>query len=234
MQNITFQSIYDTPTVRESALNSQAQTPDGRIWEYLYASEAITKHMIVRAPANTDVDTVSSAVSPDDSTKYVYITEASAGWTVQAYQEYWCHVDSGTGVGQAGKVKTNTADTLELYIDYGFTTVLAVADSDIQLVPVPQAEKSPVTNRYTPCTGVAQVTFASADYGWFLKRGVGAVLMGEAATVARGICPGDDTEGYGLVIDDANDLYDAFLIGNTISATDTLDTATLAQINLMT
>lgn len=232
MKQITFQSVFDTPTVKMGNLNEIGVTPDGRIWEYMYASEAITKHMLVSQPAATGVDTVSSALAPGSTTDYIYITEASAGWTVGAYQDYWVIVDSGTGVGQVGKVKTNTTDTLELYRDYAFTTVLAVADSDITLQPIPQAEKTPVTNRYTHVTGVAQVTFASADYGWFLKKGVGGLLMGEAATLNRGICPGDDTEGEGLVIDDGNDLYDAFLAAYCIYPSDTADKACMALISL--
>jgi hypothetical protein len=233
MKQITFQSVFDTPTVKMGNFNELGVTPDGRIWEYAYASEAITKHMIVSTPAVTGVDTVSSAAATDDSTKYIYITEASAGWTVGAYQDYWVMVDSGTGVGQVGKVKTNTTDTLELYRDHAFTTALAVADSDITLVPTPQVEKSPITNVYTPCRGVAQVTFASGDYGWFLRRGIGGVLMGEAATVSRGITPGDDTEGTGAVVDDGDDLYDATLIGYCIAAQDTADKACMAQVNVM-
>lgn len=233
MRQINFQSIFDTPTTKESNLNSIGQTPDGRVWEYFKASEAITKHMLCSQPANTGVTTVSSAASLTDSAKYVYITEASAGWTVGAYQDYWVLVYTGTGVGQSGKVKDNSADTLELYLEHAFTSVLAVADSGIYLIPSTQVEKTAITNRYTHVTGVAQVTFASADYGWFLKRGIGGVLMGEAATLDRGICPGDDTEGEGLVIDDGDDLYDAFLVGTCVAAQDTVDKACMALVKLL-
>jgi len=230
MKTITFQSIYDTPSVPQGKVNEICSTPDGRVWEYFKASEAITKHMLVSQPSGTSVDTVSS--STNARSQAVYITEASAGWTVGAYQDYWILVDSGTGVGQIAKVKDNTADTLELYEDYALATTLAVADSDITLIPSNQVEKTAITNRYTHVLGVAQVTFASADYGWFLKRGIGGVLMGEAATLNIGICPGDDTEGEGLVIDDGNDLYDAFLVGTCVAAQDTADKACVALVNL--
>jgi hypothetical protein len=186
--------------------------------------------MLVSQPAVTGVDTVVS--STNGAGQSVFVKEASAGWTIGAYQDYWMVVDSGTGVGQVAKIKDNSADTLELFPEYALSTALLVADSDITLVPTNHAEKSPVTNRYTPITGVAQVTFASADYGWFLKKGIGGVLMGEAATEQRGICPGDDTEGEGLVIDDGNDLYDAFLVGTCIGAQDTADKACLALISV--
>lgn len=234
MRTITFQSIFGTPADPTGAkYNEITQTVDGRLWEYLHATEAISQYMIVSRPANTDVDTVSSSASNRDSTKYVYVTEASAGWTVGAYQDHWILVNSGTGVGQLGKVKDNTADTLELYYDYAFTTALAVADSDIEIVHVPDAEKIAITNRYTQVKGVAQVAFASGDDGWFLKRGVGGVLMGEAGTVDRGVCPGDDTEGEGAVVDDGNDLYDASLVGRCICPADTADKASLVDVNII-
>lgn len=233
MRELTFQSVYDTPSVRQANMNAVAQTPDGRLWRYLYATEAITKHMIVSRPANTDVDTVSSAASASDSTKYVYITEGSAGWTAGAYQDHWFLVDSGTGVGQLGKIKDNSADTLELYFDQAFTTALAVADSDILIVHEPDAEKIAVTNEYTQVKGVAQATFASADYGWFLIRGIGGVLMGETATVDRGVNPGDNTEGEGVVTDDGDDLYDISFVGRCIAPQDTADKACLVDVNIL-
>lgn len=230
MKTITFQSIYDTPSVPLGKLNEICSTADGRVFEYFKASEAITKHMIVSQPAGTSVDTVYS--STNVRSQSVFITEASAGWTVGAYQDYWILVDSGTGVGQVAKVKDNTADTLELYEDYALSTALLVADSDITLIPANQVEKTAVTNVYTHVLGVAQVTFASGDYGYFLKRGLSGVLMGEAATLDRGITPGDDTEGQGAVVDDGDDLYDAFLVGTCVAAQDTADTACVALVNL--
>ena len=54
MQIIGFQSVFDTPTAKESRLNSLGMTQDGRIWEYLKATEAISQYMVVSNPANTD------------------------------------------------------------------------------------------------------------------------------------------------------------------------------------
>lgn len=181
MQNIGFQSVFSTPATKEARLNSKGMTPDGRVWEYLKASEVISQYMVATNPANTDVDTVSS--SSDGDSDRVFITEASAGWTVGDYQDHWGLVDSGTGVGQVFKIKDNTKDTLELFKDYKLTTALAVADSDIVIRHEPDAEKVAVTTLLTPLKGVAQVAFASGDYGWFLQRGIGGVLMGTAATI---------------------------------------------------
>lgn len=233
MKNITFQSVFDTPDVKMSNMNEHGQTPDGRIWEYLYATEAISQYMVVSNPANTDVDTVSSAASASDSAKYVYVTEGSAGWTIGAYQDHWIVVDDGTGEGQLGKVKNNTADTLELYIDHAFATALAVADSDIVIRHEPDAEKVAITTLVTPLKGVAQVAFASGDYGWFLKRGIGGVICGEAVTINVTAGPGDDTEGTVEICDTTQGLFDTAVVGRCLVANTTADKATLFDINIM-
>lgn len=233
MKQIQFQSIFDTPSVKQGTLNDMAQTPDGRVWHYLYATEAITKHMVTSRPVVTGVDTVSSAASDLDSTKYVYITEGSAGWTVGAYQDHWVIVDSGTGVGQLGKIKDNTADTLELYFPHAFTTALAVSDSDITILHQPDAEKIAVTNQYTEPNGIAQVTFASGDYGWFLVRGIGGVIMGTGAgTINYNACPGDDTEGYAVNMDAGDTLEEMAPLGRLVAVSDTADKACLIDVKI--
>jgi len=225
---IGFQSIFDTPTVKQFSMNGQYQTPDGRVWEYLYASEAITKGMIVTRPANTAVTTVSS--SSNGASQVVYITEGSAGWTVGAYQEHVAYIYTGTGEGQWGKIKDNSADTLELFPDYALSTSLDVADSGVTIVHEPDAEKAPVTVDITPTKGVAQVTFASGDYGFFLKRGVGFVTCGIAITVNTGIKTGDDTEGYGTIAATGEGLFDANWVGRCLVANASADVACCADV----
>lgn len=231
MKQINFQSVFDTPTVPLSKLNEQAQTPDGRIWEYLYATEAITKHMVVSNPANTTVATVSSSSNGDS--QRVFITEASAGWTVGAYEDHWVAVNAGTGTGQVGKIKGNTVDTLELYTEYALATALAVADSGIAIRHYPDAEKVPVTVEITPLKGVAQVSFASGDYGWFLKKGIGGVLCGAAVTINYSITSGDDTEGTAITGTTAKGLMDENYIGRVLVANSAADLAALVDINIL-
>ena len=231
MNQITFQSVFGVSTVAKSKLNSQGQTPDGRVWEYMKATEAISQYMIVSNPANTDVDTVSS--STNDRSQIVYITEASAGWTAGDYQDHWILVDDGTGEGQLGKVKDNTADTLELYPEFAFGTAMAVTDSDIVIRHYPDAEKIAITTLVTPPKGVAQIAFASADYGWFLKRGVGGVLAGEVITINTSLTPGDDTEGTAEIGDTAKGLFDEAYIGRCLIANTTADKAALVEVNIL-
>ena len=142
-------------------------------------------------------------------------------------------MDSGTGKGQVAKIKDNTTDTLELYRQYALATALAVGDSDIVIRHSVDAEKVPITVEETPCDGVAQVTFASGDYGWFLKRGTGGVLAGEVITINIGITPGDDTEGTVIKATTAEGPFDANNIGRCLVANDTADKACLAEVNVL-
>lgn len=231
MRLITFQSVFDTPAEPQANLNTVSQTPDGRIWEYLKATEIITKHMIVSSPINTTVTTVSS--SQNAASQNVYITEASAGWTVGAYQDHWVAVNTGTGTGQVAKIKDNTTDTLELYTDYALATALAVADSGIAIRHEPDAEKCLVTVLNTPLKGVAQVTFAANDYGWFLKRGIGGVIVGTgAATINELLTAGGATEGYALNIGNGETPDDISTVGRVLVANSAASLAALVDVNV--
>ena len=232
MNQITFQSTFDTPTVKMGNLNELGCTPDGRIWEYLKTTEIVSQYMVVANPANTNVDTVSS--SENGAGQVVFITEAAAGWTVGDYEDHWILIDDGTGEGQLGKVKSNVAATLELYVDYAFGTDLDVADSDMVIRHHPDAEKTPVTTLLTPMKGVAQVTFASGDYGWFLKRGIGGVLGGAAMTINTMISPGDNTEGTAITIPVAtgDEFGEYSVVGRVLVANANADKAALVDINI--
>lgn len=230
MKQITFASVFDTPTIRESNLESEAQTPDGRIWVYLKATEAISQYMVVSNPANTAVTTVSS--STNGLGQIVYITEASAGWTAGDYQDHWAIIISGTGEGQVAKIKDNTTDTLELYPEYAFATALAVASSAVTIRHAPDAEKVAVTTDITPCKGVAQVAFSSADYGYFLKHGTGGVLAGAVITINVSMHPGDDTEGTVDIGVTTKGEFDENTIGRCLVANTTADKACLAFIDI--
>lgn len=234
MRDITFQSIFDTPSVKQANLNTVARTPDGRIWEYLYATEAITKHMIVTRPTVTSIDLVVS--SNNAAGKAVVITpNTSPSWTVGEIQDHWLLVNSGTGVGQVGKIRDNNVTSLELYENYLLATALTVAGtSDIEIVHEPDAEKSPATNEYTPLQGVAQVTFAAYDYGWFLTRGIGGVLIDTSGgTEHYMVAPGGAAEGMGLIQVAGDTLEEAAYVGRIISPADTAEKASLVDVHII-
>lgn len=222
MNIIGFQAVKDTPTTASFKLGERRQTPDGREWVYVKATEAISAgHVVV--PTSTSVDTVSS--SADALGRIVYITEASAGWTAGAYEDAWVYVDAGTGVGQLAKIKTNTADTLELYPEYALSTALDVSDSDITITLRHGVEKAAVTDKTQQPVGIAQVAFASGDYGFVLTRGDGIAIAGEALTAGQSFVTGDDTEGEVLKGTTAKGSFDETPLGYCTVANASADTA---------
>ena len=229
MRQITFQNVLKEDSVPMARLGELAQTEDGREWRYVKFNEAFgTKGMIATRIANTDVDTVSS--STDGDSNITKVTEASAGWTVGQFENAWLLVDDGTGEGQFAKVKTNSADTLNLYTDYALTTALDVADSDIVLARPYLAEKSAITVLNQILLGVAQITTTANYYGWVQIRGYGGVLVGDVITANEQITPGDDTEGTGINVGSGETIDDASTVGRCVVANTTADKACLADI----
>lgn len=230
MKQITFQKVLQTNTVAQANLGDLAVTPDGRVWRYVKANEALSLGHVTTRIANTDVDTVSS--SNDGDSDRTRITEASAGWTVGQFDDAYGCVDDGTGEGQVFKVQTNTADTLYLYKDYKLTTALDVADSDIILVRPFLAEKSAITTLNQILLGVAQVAFAANDYGYVLKEGPGVVIMGNTAVANEQITPGDDTEGEAIAIANGETPDDISTVGRVLVANTTVDKEALIMVDV--
>lgn len=230
MNQITFQESLQVSTAPSFKVGQRAMTPDGREWLYVKADSALAKGSVAVPDAVVSADTVSS--STDALGRIVYITEASAGWTVGKYAEGWVVVDDGTGVGQMGKIKTNTTDTLVLYPEFAFSTALAVADSDITIRTPFLVDKAAVTDKIQSAQGIAQVAFAAADFGWILTRGVGTVLAGEALTVGGDFVTGDDTTGQVVKGTTAKGAFDEQPLGYCLVANAAADQNTMVFVDI--
>lgn len=224
MNTIGFQATLQTSTAPAFNVGQVYCTPDGREWVYVKANSALAKGSIAVPVADTAVDLVSS--STDSQGRIVYLTKASAGWTVGAFAEGWVIVDDGTGVGQSGKIKTNTTDTIELYPEFAFTTALAVADSDITISQPYLVAKSAVTDKAQQAKGSSQVAFAAADYGFIQKFGPGVVLAGEVLTRDLTFVTGDDTTGQVLKGTTAKGGFDEQALGYCMVANAAADQLT--------
>lgn len=230
MNQISFQNVYQTSTTPIAKLGQRAVTPDGREWVYARAQAAVAKGLVAIPNGVTAVDTVSS--STDAQSRIVYITKASAGWTVDEFADGWVVVDDGTGVGQTGKIKTNTTDTLELYPETAFTTALSVVDSDITIRTPWYVDPAAITVKIQSAVGIAQVAFAAADYGWLLTDGVGTVIAGEALTVGGSFVTGDDTVGQVLKGTTAKGEFDEQTLGLCLVSNAAADQQTLVMVHI--
>lgn len=230
MNTISFQAARQTSTAAAFKLGQRASTPDGREWVYIKADSALANGSVAVPNAQTAVDTVSS--SADALGRIVFITEASAGWTVGQFEDGWVVVDAGTGVGQIAKIKSNSADTLELYPDYALATALSVADSDITISTPSLVDKSAITDKAQQAQGIAQVAFAASDFGFILTNGVGNVLAGEALTIDLSFVTGDNTTGQVVKGTTAKGDFDEQNLGYCITANSGVDENALVFVNI--
>ena len=219
MNNITFQNAYQTSTAAIINLGTRAMTPDGREWVYSKAVSALAKGSVAVPNAVTSASLVSS--SNDALARTVFITKASAGWTTGAFIDGWVVVDTGTGVGQAGRIKSNTTDTLELYPDFALATALSVADSGIKIRTMHFVTKSAITVKIQSAVGIAQTAFATNDFGWLLTDGEGVVLAGSALTVGGSFVAGDATTGQVVPGTTAKGAFDEQSLGFCLVAAGT-------------
>ena len=227
---IAFQDVLQTTTAPAVALGTRAETPDGRVWVYVTADTALSKGSVGVPKADTAVDLVSS--SADSQGRIVFITKASAGWTPGAFADSWVVVDDGTGVGQSGRILSNTADTLQLYPAYALTTALSVVDSDITISSPSRLVKSAITSKKQNAQGIAQIAMAAGDYGWALVNGTGTVMAGVALTAGANFTTGDDTTGQVVIGVTAQGPFDAQNLGYSLVTNAAADQLVLVQVNI--
>ena len=232
MQAITFRKVLETLTTQELPLGANAETPDGRIWRYVQANAAVTPiGSICTRVADTAVTDITSTAN-NDRAQTVFITESGWAQTVGDFNEAFGAVTGNTGNGQFFKVKTNTADTLELYSDYALATALDTT-SDLTLARPYLVRETLVTTLNQIIAGVAQVAFAASDFGYLLKEGVGVILNGATDTVANEqITPGDDVAGSGAAVGATETVDDVTIAGRALMAQATDDVQVLSHIQL--
>lgn len=228
MNQITFQSVYQTITARgEFKLGQRAMTPDGREWQFVKDGSTIALGNIVIPAAATAADLFSS--STDSQGRIVYITRAADTNTVGAFEDAIGVVDDGTGVGQTFKIKTNSATTFTLYPETALATALAVADSDVTVIGMSNVIIAAVTSKVQRTQGAFQCSAVSGDYGWILTDGDGRAVAGEVLTVGCSFVSGDDTAGQVLKGTTAKGAFDEQPLGYCIIANAAADQGTLVR-----
>ncbi len=230
MNQITFQATTQTSTGASFPIGQQGQTPGGSIWVYVQAAGAIAAGNAVIPNTVVTVTTVSS--STNNLGQIVYITKASAGWTNGAFAGDYVLVNTGTGTGQIARIMDNTSDTLYLF-GTGLATALSVSDSGIAIYKQWHVIKSAVTSKIQNCNGIAQVAFASGEYGWVLQKGVGTVIAGEALTIGGSFVTGDDTAGQVVKGTTAKGEFDEQTLGRCLVANSAADVGALVYVDVL-
>lgn len=231
MNSISFQNVYQTITAAgEFKLGQRASTPDGREWQFVKAQSTLATSLVAVPDAVASSDLYSS--STDSQGRIVYLTRAANSLTVGAYEDAVGVVDDGTGVGQVFKIRTNDATTFTLYPENALGTALAVASSDLTYINMSYCDPAAVTDKVQMAQGIAQASFAAADFGWILTNGVGRVVAGEALVVGKGYVTGDDTAGQVVKATTAKGPFDEQNLGYAIVANAAADQGTLVMVNI--
>jgi len=222
------QSVYQTTTARgQFKLGERAMTADGREWQFVRAQSTLATSLVAVPDAVTSADLFSS--STDNQGRIVYLTRAASSMTTGQFEDAVGVVDDGTGVGQTFKIRTNNATTLTLYPESALGTALSVADSDLTLMTMSYCDPAAITSKKQMAQGIAQASFAAADYGWILTNGVGRVIAGIALGVGAGFTTGDDTVGQVTIGVTTNGPFDAQNLGYGIVANAAADQGALVM-----
>lgn len=217
MNQITFQDVYQTTTASgQFQLGQRAMTADGREWQFVKAQSTLANSLVAVPDAVASSDLYSS--STDSQGRIVYLTRAANSLTIGQYENGVGVVDEGTGVGQVFKIRTNDATTFTLFPDTALTTALSVADSDLTYISMSYVDPAAITSKKQMAQGIAQASFAAADFGWLLTNGTGRVIAGEALAVAAGFSTGDDTAGQVIKAVTAEGPFNAQNLGYAIVA----------------
>ena len=232
MLSISFRKVLQTLATQELTLGALVDTPDGNIWRYVRANAAITPiGSLCTRVADTSVTDITSTAN-NDRGQTVFVTESGWAQTVGDFDEAVGAVTGNVGEGQFFRVKSNTADTIEVYSDYAFATALDTT-SDLTLARPYLVRETPITTLNTILTGVAQVAFAANDYGFILIRGFGVILNGATDPVANEqLTPGDDVVGSAITIANGETPDDISIAGRALVAQATDDVAVLSEINI--
>lgn len=228
MIQISFQDVYQTITARgEFKLGQRALTPDGREWVFCKANTAVATGLVAVPDGVTSSDLWSS--STDSQGRIVYLTRAANNYTVGQFEDAIGTVDQGTGAGQTFKIRTNNVTTLTLYPESALGTALAVADSDLTLRTMSEVDPAAITSKLQSAVAVAQVSFATSDYGWMITEGDGRVLAGEVLVIGASFVTGDDTVGQVLKGTTAKGPFDEQSLGIDLIANDAADLGALVR-----
>jgi len=180
---VTGQSIYEESSTAKHKLGERLVLPDGRVFYYAKASEALTAGKLVTAkPVLNQEDTVT--VAHPAGTTQVTVTAASA-ITKDQFKEGYLIVDEGTDAGSIYKIKSNEAiasgetGTVTLYD--GLVTAWSTSDTDITMVTnlFYNVQESNTDQIELPL-GVPLIDVTSGYYFWLQTWGIAPVLQDEA------------------------------------------------------
>lgn len=199
-QHVLEQDIHQISSVQQGSLGLRAETKDGREFKYGLAGAAdlaVGKLAMQAAPiAGHQKQTVVGSAGD----LQVTFTPTSTDVTQDDYKDGYLLGYSGTGAGQAARIRTHgkiTAGTAgTIYLAEPLTTTFASTPL-ATLVHSPYfkqviADHTATTNKVT---GVPIITVTATYYAWFQTKGVAAVLTNGTPAAGAGAILSGTTDG---------------------------------------
>jgi len=177
-----------TGTSKVNTLGARMILPDGRVFRYASAGEAIGAGMLcmqAAGVANHDMDlTVALAAAVGAATITVDLGDTAA--TKDQYADGYIYINDADGEGHIYRIASNPAAakstelvvTLETGDEVAEALVLDTSLAGLMVNPYTSVEKYDQNDIDGPPLGVAAAEIASGSYGWLQTWGYACVLSG--------------------------------------------------------
>ena len=190
-------------SVQQHPLGTRGIDPNGNIYRYVSAGEALGAGVVVMQAAgvaNHDMDLVTAAAAAEATS--VTVTLGGTAATLDQYKQGYLVVNAGPGEGHiyaiAGHPAADSSATLAVRLEDGDDIKVALTSSSLcglMANPYSSVEVYDADDiDGIPC-GVATTAVTSGYYAWVQTWGFAAVLVDVASTLGLPVRVSDGTNG---------------------------------------
>ena len=190
-------------SVQQHPLGTRGIDPNGNIFRYVSAGEALSAGQIViqaAGVANHDMDLVTAAAAAEATS--VTVTLGGTAATLDQYKQGYLVVNDGPGEGHmyaiAGHPAANSSATLAVRLEDGDDIKVALTSSSLcglMANPYSSVEVYDADDIDGIPAGVATTSITSGYYCWVQTWGFAAVLVDVASTLGLPVRVSDGTDG---------------------------------------
>jgi len=185
------------------AVGTRGVTPDGRVFYYAKAGEALGAGKLCQGPlavANEDMDLAIQTAAPIGD-KTILVTTGGAV-AVDLYKGGYIYINDGPGEGHLYRIKSNTvttgAATMTVTLEDGETVREALTTASSLAGLKKNQHNGSLLYNTTPDgipTGVAPIEVTNAFFFWLQTWGNCALLVNGTVVLGKTVSPGLTTSG---------------------------------------